>query len=498
MIHSSSSACSERTGTAVNLFSKPEPKLGLKIFRMRNRYRSFFFCMALFITIPSVREYLPSAFAEEKDPITQQGPSGERRISPPLSLSACIETALENNPDLRSASDETDVAAAEARIAEAERWPSLRVKGAASRHLDEQRLLPARFNGEPGVFDRTISDIGVTLRMPLFTGGRIVNTIRAAELTEAAVLERFARTREELVFNVTSAFFTILGRRRELESIAFSRDVLEKDRDRIDAMISAGKAARSDRLRIDVRLARVEQSQVRVRNELEVAWRVLYNLMGLQAGFDRKTPELEGELLPMPPPPDPRGAFEFALKQRSDLQAAVALAEARARRVDAARGERWPQVNLEGSYGYRLAADPSEPPEGADDIENRGVLGLSVDIPVFEGGRIGARIRRESARYSAAREDLNSLRLRVRKEVETALLNIESARQQVVAQEAAIAQAREALRIEQEKYRLGKGTILDVLDAQGSQLEIETEYYRALAEYHIAIGRFRLAIGDIS
>jgi len=37
-----------------------------------------------------------------------------------------------------------------------------------------------------------------------------------------------------------------------------------------------------------------------------------------------------------------------------------------------------------------------------------------------------------------------------------------------------------------------------VLDAQRALLEIETEYYRALAEYHIAIGRFRLASGDLS
>lgn len=458
----------------------------------------FFVCMVLFMTISTTRDFLPSAFAEGKGPIPQQVPSVKRRIPMPWPLAACIETALENNPDLRSAGDETDVAAAEARIAEAERWPSLRVKGGASRYLDEQRLLSARFNGEPGVFDRTFSDIGVSLRMPLFTGGRIVNTIRAAELTEAAVLERFVRTREELIFNVTSAFFTILGRRRELESITFSRDVLEKDRDRIDAMISAGKAARSDRLRIDVRLARVEQSRVRVRNEIEVAWRVLYNLMGLQTAFDRKTPELEDELLPMPPPPDPRGAFEFALKQRSDLQAAIALAEARARGVDAARGERWPEVNLEGSYGYRAAVDPVEQPRGADDIEDRGVIGLTLDIPVFEGGRIGARVRREAARLSAAQEKVNSLRLRIQKEVETAILDIESARQRVAAQEAAIAQAREALRIEQEKYRLGKGTILDVLDAQGSQLDIETEYYRALAEYHIAISRFRLSTGDLS
>lgn len=415
-----------------------------------------------------------------------------------VSLSACIETALENNPALRSARGEANAVAADRDMARGERWPAIGLKGTATRHLDAQRLAPANANGEPGVFSRNIVDAGVVLRMPLYTGGRIVNTIRAAELTEADFRSRFARTRRELIFNVTSAFYTILGQKRQLESIEFSREVLQKDRRRIQALIEAQKAARVDLLRMDVRLAQVEQTWVRVRNEIHAAWRTLNNLMGVETNFGDRMPELEGELTLMPPLPAGAGAFEAALANRNDFQAARARMAAQARRVDAARGQRLPQVNLEGSYGYRFAGDPSDRPDGADAAEDRGAVGITLDLPVFEGGRIQARIRRETEKLSALREDLTSLRLRIQKEVETALYDMQSARQRVATQETAIAQAREALRIEQEKYRLGKGAILDVLDAQRALLEIETEYYRALAEYHIAIGRFRLAAGDLS
>ena len=415
-----------------------------------------------------------------------------------LTLSACIETALENNPALRSARSEVNASAADRDIAQGERWPAIGLKGTATRHLDDQRLMPASANGEPGVFSRNIADAGVVLRMPLYTGGRIVNTIRAAELTEADFRARFARTRRELIFNVTSAFYTILGQKRQLESIGFSRDVLQKDRRRIQALIDAKKAARVDLLRMDVRLAQVEQTWVRVRNETHAAWRTLNNLMGVETNFGDPMPELKGELTPMPPLPAGEGAFEAALANRNDFQAARARANAQARRVDAARGQRLPQVNLEGSYGYRFAGDPSDRPDGADEAGDRGAVGITLELPVFEGGRIQARIRQEAEKFSALREDLISLRLRIQKEVETALYDMQSARQRVATQETAIAQAREALRIEQEKYRLGKGAILDVLDAQRALLEIETEYYRALAEYHIAIGRFRLASGDLS
>ncbi len=424
--------------------------------------------------------------------------AGEAETPAPLSLSACIETALKNNPALRSARSETKAAAADREIAEGERWPAIDLRGGAARRLDDQRLIPASANGEPGVFSRNIVDAGVVLRMPLYAGGRIVNTIRAAELTEADFRARFARTRRELVFNVTSAFYTILGQKRQLESIEFSRDVLQKDRERIQALIEAKKAARNDLLRMDVRLAQVEQTWVRVRNEIHAAWRTLNNLMGVETNFGDSMPELEGELTPMPALPAGEGAFQAALANRNDFQAARARADAQARRVDAARGQRLPRVNLEGAYGYRFAGDPSDRPDGADAAEDRGAVGVTLELPVFEGGRIQARVRRETEKWSALREDLTSLRLRIQREVETALYDMQSARRRVATQEAAIAQAREALRIEQEKYRLGKGAILDVLDAQRALLEIETEYYRALAEYHIAIGRFRLAEGDLS
>jgi outer membrane protein TolC len=118
-----------------------------------------------------------------------------------------------------------------------------------------------------------------------------------------------------------------------------------------------------------------------------------------------------------------------------------------------------------------------------------------VDIPIFEGGRIEARVRQESARLLAARERLRRLELQVQLDVETAVLNIGSSAQRVEATEKAIEQAKESLRIERQKYELGKGSITDVLDAQSALLDSQTNYYRALADYNTALAQYRLATG---
>ena len=72
---------------------------------------------------------------------------------------------------------------------------------------------------------------------------------------------------------------------------------------------------------------------------------------------------------------------------------------------------------------------------------------ISVNVPLFEGGRIDASIRRERAKLAAAQEGLRELELKIRLEVQTAVLNLTSSLERVRATEKAIEQARESLRI---------------------------------------------------
>jgi outer membrane protein TolC len=118
-----------------------------------------------------------------------------------------------------------------------------------------------------------------------------------------------------------------------------------------------------------------------------------------------------------------------------------------------------------------------------------------MELPLFDGGYISASIREQLAVLAAAQERLGNLELQIRLEVESALSNLQSTEERMESTRTSIAQARESLRIEQQKYELGSGTIVDVLDAQAALLETETTYYRIQSEYHIAAAQFQLAIG---
>ena len=279
-----------------------------------------------------------------------------------------------------------------------------------------------------------------------------------AELLRAAAEPRLARTREELVFNVSSVFYGILAQRRVIESLEFSGKALREHLERVQDLVAAQKAARVDQLRTEVRLADLDQRLALERNVLAIQLRILANLLGVEGrqrldpagGLNMTTPTLDDADL----------VVGQALATRPDYLAARAALEAQATSVDTARAGHWPTVSLQGAYDGRWAAEPTDRPSGVDAADDVGRVGIVVDVPLFEGGRIDAKVREQRAKLAAAGERLRKLELQIGLDVDSALLNIAPSAERVTATEKAtekaIEQARESLRIERENNTSAK------------------------------------------
>jgi outer membrane protein TolC len=430
-----------------------------------------------------------------------------------LNLDQCIEVARRNNPSLSAGAWDIQSALAQRDVAASERWPQISTNDSYRNYVQTQRLQPARINAEPGMFSTSILALDLVLKMPLFTGGRIRSEISAAEFLALAAENRLARTWEELIFNISSAFYTILGQHRLIESLQFSREVLTKHKRRVFAMMAADKAARVDVLRTEVRIADVEQRLVREETVLEIQHRLLTTLMGITT--EGMPVKVQGDLRLAGSSPNLNGALSMAYSERGDYRAARASLDAQVMKINSARAAKWPKVSLDGSYGLRVAGgiddngvaytkklnEAKEPPlrgpwPNPDSNLPVGQIGVALDYPIFDGGRISSQVQEQESKLVVAQQLLRKLELQIRLDVETALLNISSARRRAEATQKAIEQSKESYRIEQEKYDLGKGSITDVLDAQSAMLDAQTNYYKALSEYNIALAQLGLATGE--
>lgn len=429
---------------------------------------------------------------------TNDSPYQQSKIISPIqdsfTLEQCINIALENNPGIGYKRWEIEAVNAQRNMASSQRWPSFSGVGSYYHYSDTQRLAPPRRLDYPLVFTDDVMAWNLVVSIPIFTGGRITNEIEAAKLLQQSAKHRLVYTRQELIFNVSSVFLSILKQRKIIKFLDFSWMTLEKHLKRVKELIDAKKAAKVDMLRMEVRLANIKQKMEQEKNFLAIQNRFLANLMGVNTIGFTISPQIELQFVEIEI--NLEESLNRAYANRADYHAAQADVKAQAKQVKGTQAAYWPSVSIYGSYGAKKAVGSYIKPTGANGLEDIGQLGCFFEIPFFEGGKIKARVSQERAKLALYKEKLRELELKIRLDVESAIFNLLSTRKQILVTEKAIEQANESLRIEMEKYNLGKGSITNILDAQSALLDVQTSHYIALADYNISIAQLQLAQGQ--
>jgi len=252
--------------------------------------------------------------------------------------------------------------------------------------------------------------------------------------------------------------------------VAFARNYVEQ-----------GMLVKSDLLRAEVELSRIDdlvaeaEGRVRIANA-NLAFRL------------RAAADASWKLAPLPEPralEGPADAWLATAEARGDLVAARKLLAAGELEEKVKRAPYWPRVALVARgelYGDR--------PFGSSGTS--GSLMAVATWNVFQGGadRAAAAAARADAR--AAREDVLQAEGGARLEVRQAFEEARTARDRHATAKKALAAAREAERITDERFRSGIVKTLDLLDASTSRREAETRALVARAEAHATA--FRLAV----
>ncbi len=404
----------------------------------------------------------------------------------PLTIERALAIALTNNPDIVAGAWDVEAARARKRYASSEHWPALGINAAYRHHWHKERLVPARGQGVDASFSHDIFAGDVVLSIPLIAGGRVMSAVAASGLMARAAERRLARTREELVFNVKSTFYAILGQARMIEALEHSRKALDEHLRKTEELIAARKAAKVDLLNIEVRLAELNHRLVKQRGMVEISKLLLASLLGVEA-IPPGGLAIKGKLAARKVTLNSQQILSTALETRPDMAELVLDIQAQAKRVDMARADYWPVISAKGTYGARANVQ--------GEYDDLGFAGLELSLPFFTGLSTAARVEEEQAKLRALQERKRKLALAIRREVESAVIQVQTTTAQVEATEKAIAKAEESLRIAREKAALGHGTAMDVLDAQAALLNAETTYFAALVDLHTSLALLDLTAG---
>ena len=410
-----------------------------------------------------------------------------------IDLGGAIAFALKHNPTLRISEKDIATEGFGVDSAKADRMPKVDFGSGVTRYRYPTPLSPIVLASPLNLaalnlpdFERTIYDAGASFRLPLYRGGRITGNIRIAEMKKALARDNYRASRQDLVFNLTSAYHKILQLQKLLEANEASVIEFERHRADVNAFLKAGSVPRLDLLRTEVELAHARENVLVVRHNLESTFELLKNLMGMEetdATFSLvEPPRSQG------PYPSKEESLAEALRKRPDFQAVAKKKAIAEDRIQVARGKWFPDVAGSGQY-IRKGSDGTSYKEDF-------FLGLRLNIPIFDGGLIRAEVNKEKTELEKVRQEERALRLSILREVDDAHLSIANAVERIEVAQEALDSAKERLRVEQLKYEAGTGTSTDVIDAQTALLRSENDWYQALYDREIALASLRKAVGE--
>ncbi len=400
-------------------------------------------------------------------------------------LDSFVREALQANADLQSLTHNVQAAREQVTLAGADRWPQLSAGLSASRTKNIFVGLPVPSQGIP-TSRSTSYRATLETSWELDLWNRLGHRQRAAVAQWEASRADLAAARLSLAGQVTKAWL-------DLAELGAQRDLAARSLEAYDqTQATAQRRYRRGLLGpVDVHLTRASRENAAAllalrENQLEAAARRLELLLGrYPAGRLRAGP------LPDLPAPIPAGLPADLLLRRPDLLAAERRIVAADARVGESVRNLLPRIQLTGSTGT-TSNQLSDLVDG--DFSIWSIAG-SLLQPIFQGGRLRAQVRAESAGRDAQRAAFVQRALVAFSEVENALATHEHLTRRETHLSAAAASARAAWSLAEDRYRQGIGDLLSVLEAQRRALDAQSQWLsvrnrllQARVDLHLALG----------
>ncbi|MBX9599444.1 MAG: TolC family protein [Bryobacteraceae bacterium] len=333
----------------------------------------------------------------------------------------------------------------------------------------------------PGLRSNAISgpfpvfDARLTARQSLFDFSSIRRFQSARAAARASEAEREA-ARTQTADQVARAYAAALRAEAAVDTARANMGLAEAILKQARSVKEAGTGTGIEVTRAQVQLANNRQRLIVAENELTRARLSLLRAMGANLNLEpRLTDRMEYERVE----PSPiREALDTARARRSELRAQRGREDAARLSHQAANAERLPSAGAFGNYGTIG--------RGIHDNRPTYTVGVSVRVPIFNGGATEARRAETASALRQERIRTHDLEEQIEFEVRTALDSLESADAQVAAAREGVDLAQNELAQAQRRYEAGVANSLEVTDAQTRLERARDNQIAALYSYNLA------------
>jgi outer membrane protein len=327
---------------------------------------------------------------------------------------------------------------------------------------------------------------------PIFTGFALINQYKIASLglDAAEIIEKL--TRQDVVLDAKNAYYSILKAQKLMQVAEDTVKQITSQKDVAENMYQVGMSPLNDLLQSQVQLANAKQELITAQNNLEIA-KSQFNTLLRRPVND---PVAIADILDYTP-------FEYdinycltqAQENRLEIQVAELEVQIAERDYKLSQRDYFPSIDLTGTYHRRGTDWDVDGGKGIGDSRFWDIQ-ATARWDFWEWGRTRYGVKEKLSRLSQAESREEEILDNIELEVKQAYLRTKESEKNITTIEKAIEQAKENLRITEERYKEQVSTTTDVLVAQTLLTQTMTNYYNALYDFKIAKAILYRAIGQ--
>ena len=428
------------------------------------------------------------SFAQTKNPAL---PGNTPTEALKLTLEQSVALAIKQNPTQQIGILNAAESIQDKNITRSELLPQadLRVADSANRvnlHAQFGGTIPPGFPFPEHIGPYQIFSAGPTFGTSIFDLS-LWKHYQAARSNVDASKANSLSVREQVILLVVSQY---IGTLRAVANVEASRSRVELAQalyNQAADLQKEGVGTGIDTLRANVELQNEKQRLIEAENNREASLFGLNKLLNLDPR--QKIEAADSLSFFDTPQPDVETSLEDALSTREEWKAIEAQEKSSRLEKQSSQTERLPSLRFDGNWAYLGTSSSTGIPTYQ--------YTASVNMPLFTSGRIHAEVVKADLELQKIEQQKADLRNQIALDVKTALLNLQSARNEVQVADLGVQLAKEEVDQARDRFQAGVANNIEVISAQDSLSRANDNQIAALYRFNQARADFARAIGQM-
>ncbi|MGB4206024.1 MAG: TolC family protein [Bacteroidales bacterium] len=354
----------------------------------------------------------------------------------------------------------------------------------------------------------------------VFSGFQKINTVRQEQLNAMANRLDADSFMDDLALNIATAYLQILFAEEMLENTTNQLNITRQQVVRMEKLVAAGTLAKGDLLTIEAQAAAEELQMVEARNNLDLTYLTLAQMLDLPSVQDFRIlkPEIElyeSQTMTM----TPEQIFAYAVMKRPNIKSAELKVESAVKNLAIARGAQSPSISMNASWGtgfsgaQKIGGDPVTIPtefgyvwfnnvkvpvftdysqyskyeikpfkQQFNDNNNR-TIDFRMSIPIFNGWYVRSSIEKAKLAIQNASYEHETAKLQLNKTIQQAWADASASLKKYAASGKKVEATEESFKYAEQRFNLGMLTSLDYNNAKNELQRAQSEMLQAKYNY---------------